>query len=135
MYLHEDCINNMTHNAFFPADNADAVASKILSNFTEEYYQKSFVIGICLLVSIKTLTPIREEGTPHLSLKGAFSERCPRQPQQEQDVLMSECKGSQQHWERRAGVIGKVHEISSKPQNTSSLQHPARCFVGVLSPF
>lgn len=73
----------MTHNAFFPADNADAMASKTLSKFTEEYYQRSFVISICLLVSIKTLIPIREEGTPHLSLERCFFRVFPCHPEQE----------------------------------------------------
>lgn len=43
MYLHEDYINSMVLRALFPAD-IDAVASKILSKFTEEFYQKSFLV-------------------------------------------------------------------------------------------
>lgn len=134
-YLHEDYINNMTHNAFFPADNADAVASKTLSKFTEEYYQRSFVISICLLVSIKTLTPIREEGTPHLSLERCFLRVLPMSPRTRIGRALFDCKDSQQHWERWTGVTGKVHEVTSKHQNTSLLHHLARYFVGILSPF
>lgn len=40
MYLHEHYINNRIDNAFFPADNVDAVASKILSKLTKKLLPK-----------------------------------------------------------------------------------------------